>query len=187
MLRYVPNILTLSRFPLSLVIAVAHNASHFKTALGFAVAACITDFLDGKLARWLKCESVFGAMIDPYADKILCWTLTAIVAHVVYENIDFTLLMLPVLVVIALYDVALGIIRYVWKNVQIPTNSYAKTKTTWLMIALLLFYLNMITMSTSGPLPSWIAIGCGWLASYFALRSAFVYLRAYLRPAPAGR
>ena len=49
--------------------------SHFpygKTiALGLFVAAAITDWLDGWLARRHKLETTFGALLDPVADKIL--------------------------------------------------------------------------------------------------------------------
>jgi cardiolipin synthase len=36
------------------------------------VVAGISDFLDGYLARKLNCESKFGALLDPIADKIFC-------------------------------------------------------------------------------------------------------------------
>ena len=35
-----------------------------------AILAGITDFLDGKIARKYKCESDFGRLMDPLADKI---------------------------------------------------------------------------------------------------------------------
>lgn len=40
------------------------------------VAAGVTDFLDGYLARLLRLESPFGKLVDPVADKIFvigCW------------------------------------------------------------------------------------------------------------------
>jgi CDP-diacylglycerol--glycerol-3-phosphate 3-phosphatidyltransferase len=40
-------------------------------ALGAFVVAALTDFLDGWLARHLKAESEWGAILDPIADKIL--------------------------------------------------------------------------------------------------------------------
>ena len=38
---------------------------------GIFVFACLTDYLDGKLARSLNQESKLGALLDPIADKII--------------------------------------------------------------------------------------------------------------------
>ena len=80
MLRHVPNIITGSR----LVLEAA-----FFTLLGFYqyegrghtlllliafivfVAALVSDYLDGYLARKWKVEGAFGRVVDPFADKIL--------------------------------------------------------------------------------------------------------------------
>ena len=40
-------------------------------ALGVFIAAGITDFLDGYLARALAQQSALGRMLDPIADKLL--------------------------------------------------------------------------------------------------------------------
>jgi len=77
-----PNRLTLARIGLTAVFVAAlllpdsgWLLSHFpygKTiALGLFVAAAITDWLDGWLARRHKLETTFGALLDPVADKIL--------------------------------------------------------------------------------------------------------------------
>ena len=80
MLRHVPNLITGSR----LILAAA-----FFTLLSFYqyvgrghprllvwafivfVAALISDWLDGYLARKWKVEGAFGRVVDPFADKIL--------------------------------------------------------------------------------------------------------------------
>ncbi len=40
-------------------------------ALLVFIYACITDWIDGKLARKLQIESDFGKLVDPLADKLL--------------------------------------------------------------------------------------------------------------------
>jgi CDP-diacylglycerol---glycerol-3-phosphate 3-phosphatidyltransferase len=40
-------------------------------AIGLYVASCITDFLDGYLARRWKQTTAFGAFLDPVADKLM--------------------------------------------------------------------------------------------------------------------
>jgi phosphatidylglycerophosphate synthase len=43
-------------------------------ALGVYIAACITDWLDGYLARVWHQQSILGRMLDPIADKLLVGT-----------------------------------------------------------------------------------------------------------------
>ncbi len=69
-----PNVLTLSRIaaiPLLVLLMALHRAgTDFAACIVFAVA-CITDYLDGRLARDWKQTSDFGRMLDPIADKLL--------------------------------------------------------------------------------------------------------------------
>ena len=44
------------------------------------VASAITDWMDGKIARWLDQGSQFGAMLDPLADRL--YVLATLVAFV---------------------------------------------------------------------------------------------------------
>ena len=69
-----PNILTLSRIlviPIFLAaFAVPAPAANW-VAFGLFVAASLTDWLDGFLARKLAQTSEFGRFLDPVADKLL--------------------------------------------------------------------------------------------------------------------
>jgi len=70
----VPNILTLARIgAIPLVIAgLMVGGDTFRwVACGVFVAACLTDFFDGYLARVLEQQSEFGRFLDPIADKLL--------------------------------------------------------------------------------------------------------------------
>ena len=73
-LRYIPNILTLVRMILTLIylhLLYALNSSdrmYFTTALIVFILVCITDFIDGKIARALKVSSPFGALLDVTVD-----------------------------------------------------------------------------------------------------------------------
>lgn len=79
-LRSIPNIISLSRVGL----AVAFVADHEPNArIAIVVAAGITDMLDGWLARKAGLTSRFGALIDPFADRV--FALVA-VATFVYEG-----------------------------------------------------------------------------------------------------
>ncbi len=69
-----PNQLTLLRLLITVIFVVSWGISSAWgvtiAALAF-VAAVLTDYLDGVLARRLKCETDFGRLLDPLADKVL--------------------------------------------------------------------------------------------------------------------
>ena len=52
-------------------------------ALAVYIAACITDWLDGYLARVWEQQSTLGRMLDPIADKLL---VGATLMMLVYDN-----------------------------------------------------------------------------------------------------
>ena len=68
-----PNKLTVLRLILVPFFVTAYYLNfgfHYFVALFIFAVASITDFLDGKIARKYKCESDFGRLMDPLADKI---------------------------------------------------------------------------------------------------------------------
>jgi CDP-diacylglycerol--glycerol-3-phosphate 3-phosphatidyltransferase len=66
MAKYIPNMLSMLRIILGvLLIPLVHSNTAF-IAIYFAIGA--TDVLDGLLARKLECESDFGAKLDSTAD-----------------------------------------------------------------------------------------------------------------------
>lgn len=81
MLRYLPNILTMGRFVLTVIFLLmvlwspgipAHRYSLFiDIAFVLFVVAGLTDMADGPIARKLGVTSKFGRMVDPLADKVL--------------------------------------------------------------------------------------------------------------------
>ncbi|WP_122049520.1 CDP-diacylglycerol--glycerol-3-phosphate 3-phosphatidyltransferase [Asaia bogorensis] len=78
MLTDLPNILTLLRIA-SIPVLIALIAFSTPLTDGIAcvlyIAACITDYLDGMLARRWKQGSELGRMMDPIADKLLVGAL----------------------------------------------------------------------------------------------------------------
>ena len=79
-----PNLLSLLRVagvPLFLWLLLGPEEDGW--ALLVLVLSALTDWLDGKLARWLNQMSRFGAMLDPLADRL--YTLAAMVAFVIRD------------------------------------------------------------------------------------------------------
>ena len=77
-------------------------------ALALLVAAGLSDFLDGLLARWLKQRTSLGSYLDPIADKLLLSTSFVVLA--VAGNVPWTLTILVLSRDILIVAVALVII-----------------------------------------------------------------------------
>ncbi len=76
----IPNTVSLSR----LVLAVAFVLStHTSDRVGLILAAGATDFLDGWIARHGGSETMSGALIDPFADRV--FVLAAVSAYLVQD------------------------------------------------------------------------------------------------------
>jgi CDP-diacylglycerol--glycerol-3-phosphate 3-phosphatidyltransferase len=86
MMTQLPNILTVMRLAMvpAFIYVYLSRPYDMGLALGVYVAAMLTDALDGFLARKMHCESRFGALADPLADKLM--TISAI-SCLVYSGV----------------------------------------------------------------------------------------------------
>ena len=66
-----PNTITLIRVVLIPVFIGLMSYAHYRMALGVFIAACLTDALDGSIARLTNTQTELGAFLDPVADKLL--------------------------------------------------------------------------------------------------------------------
>ena len=81
----IPNLLSLFRLaliPVYIFIYLnANSNSDYYIAAGILAVSCLTDLIDGKIARYLHMISKVGKILDPLADKltqfslILCLTM----------------------------------------------------------------------------------------------------------------
>ncbi|SHI93399.1 CDP-diacylglycerol--glycerol-3-phosphate 3-phosphatidyltransferase [Clostridium cavendishii DSM 21758] len=77
-LRWIPNILTIARINLTLIYLIflfklnihPNNELYLIYEVILFILICLTDFLDGKLARKLLVSSAFGSILDVTADLI---------------------------------------------------------------------------------------------------------------------
>jgi cardiolipin synthase (CMP-forming) len=67
----IPTLFTLSRIIVIPIIVVSMVLSWWGCAFFFFVFACLTDVIDGLLARFLNEKTFLGACLDPIADKLL--------------------------------------------------------------------------------------------------------------------
>lgn len=80
----IPNILTFIRLLLIPVFVVAIGQQHYFVALIVLIVGGLTDWLDGKIARWFNSRTKLGALMDPVADRLV--VLVVLIAFV-YEEI----------------------------------------------------------------------------------------------------
>jgi CDP-diacylglycerol--glycerol-3-phosphate 3-phosphatidyltransferase len=95
--------------------------------------AALTDFVDGWLARRLHAETIWGAILDPIADKVLvCGVVLGLLAlgPNAAVAIPAALILFREFTVSALREVAAG------KGVSLPVTLLAKWKTTLQLVAL---------------------------------------------------
>lgn len=75
----IPNMLSVFRLLLVPVyISIYLNATeayHYYIAGGILAVSCLTDMIDGKIARKFNMHSVLGQLLDPLADKVTQFAL----------------------------------------------------------------------------------------------------------------
>ncbi|HEX7374911.1 MAG TPA: CDP-alcohol phosphatidyltransferase family protein [Steroidobacteraceae bacterium] len=89
-LTTLPNIVSFTRIVGVLVSVSLYLTGHRLTGVVVGLLACLTDHLDGYLARRLKQETVLGAMLDQAADSIT--TALALGMLVVAADLPFAFL-----------------------------------------------------------------------------------------------
>ena len=126
----VPNRLTMLRvimIPL-FVVAMLWQSLPYSDYLAAAlfIGACITDFLDGHLARKYNQITTFGKFMDPLADKLL--VCAALICFLAEENAE-----MPVWAVIIIISREFIISGYrlvaAEKGITIAASNWGKVKT----------------------------------------------------------
>jgi CDP-diacylglycerol--glycerol-3-phosphate 3-phosphatidyltransferase len=82
--KNVPNMLTIARIillPFIFFLYMADFVPYGKLiAVGIFIIAALTDLLDGQIARKYNLVSNLGKLLDPIADKMLCYTGMILIA-----------------------------------------------------------------------------------------------------------
>ena len=88
----IPNILSLFRLALIpvyvLIYLNAKEPSHYFISAGILAVSCLTDLIDGKIARKFNMISTLGKILDPLADKLTQFTLISCLA-VRYQALQY--------------------------------------------------------------------------------------------------
>jgi len=75
----IPNVLSMIRIaliPLYIIIYLnAETIYHYYISAGILAVSCLTDLIDGKIARHFNMITTVGKVLDPFADKATQFTL----------------------------------------------------------------------------------------------------------------
>ena len=95
----IPNILTLLRLILiPIYVDIYMNATEkndYFLAASILAVSCLTDMIDGKVARHFHMTSTLGQILDPIADKLTQFTLTLCLS-IKYPVLQFVLILFVV-------------------------------------------------------------------------------------------
>jgi CDP-diacylglycerol---glycerol-3-phosphate 3-phosphatidyltransferase len=178
----IPNSLTVSRIVATAVVcALVMIGTPFGNGLALAtyLYACITDFLDGYLARMWRQQSSFGRVLDPIADKLL--VASALLVLVGVDRLQGVHL-IPAVVILWREILVSGLREFLAHlRVGMPVTRLAKWKTTLQMVAL-----GFLIIGDAGPAvgevtSTTIGIIGLWAAAALTLFTGYDYVRAGLR------
>lgn len=136
------------------------------------VAASITDWFDGKIARKRGLVTTFGKFLDPLADKIL--VVTALICFLAQSPMWVDAV--AVILILAREFMVSGV-RLVVANegVVVPAGIWGKLKTAFTMIAIVAIML----LEGLGIHNVWINEILIWIAALLTVVSGIQYLAAY--------
>jgi CDP-diacylglycerol--glycerol-3-phosphate 3-phosphatidyltransferase len=182
-----PNKLTVSRFILTvafLSVMFSRVPFHETIALAFFLAAGVSDFLDGALARRRKLITNFGILMDPLADKIMVCT-----AFIAFVGLGWLPAWMAVVVVAR--ELAITGLRLLAasKSVVLAAERYGKHKTVSQIVAIIAILVLQSYSQWGAPgriLFGWQIHGNSWvywlveLAKWLAVILTFVSGWIYL-------
>lgn len=166
-----PNLLTYGRIvAIPLIVLMAVPGIGWLRALAFVlyVAAAVTDWLDGYLARKWNQTSPLGRMLDPIADKLLVGALLLAFAW----DHTFSALDLVPATLILMREIFISGLREFMGNahVAVPVSRLAKWKTTVQLVALGCAFLEPLL-----PGIYWLSKLLLWLAALLTVWTGAQY------------
>jgi|UniRef100_Q11GV6 cardiolipin synthase len=183
-----PNLLTYARIMAVPLIVLCFflegrlQSSDFArwSALGLFLAASVTDYLDGYLARSWKQTSNIGRMLDPIADKLLVATCLLLLAADTDRTIAGWTLWAAI-VILCREILVSGLREYLaGLKVSVPVTQLAKWKTAIQMVAI-----GFLLAGPAGdkivPYITETGIALLWFSALVTLYTGYDYFRAGLK------
>ncbi|WP_026597165.1 CDP-diacylglycerol--glycerol-3-phosphate 3-phosphatidyltransferase [Methylobacterium sp. 77] len=147
-------------------------------ALGVFIAAAITDYLDGYVARTYDQSSALGRMLDPIADKLL---VAACLLMLVADQTIHGWSLWAAIVILCREILVSGLREYLAElKVGVPVSRVAKWKTTLQLVAI-----GFLVAGKAGesilPNTIWTGTTLLWIAAALTLYTGYDYMRAGIR------
>ncbi len=142
------------------------------------VAAAVTDFFDGYLARMWSQQSALGRMLDPIADKLL---VAAMLFMLVADRTIVGMSVVAGIVILCREILVSGLREFLAElKVSLPVSKVAKWKTTAQLLAL-----GFLILGPAGdevlPHSTQIGLVLLWIAAILTIYTGWDYLRSGIR------
>ncbi|WP_439497856.1 CDP-diacylglycerol--glycerol-3-phosphate 3-phosphatidyltransferase [Bosea sp. (in: a-proteobacteria)] len=147
-------------------------------ALAIYVAAAVTDYLDGWIARAWSQHSAIGRMLDPIADKLL---VCALLLMLVADGTIYGWSLWAAIVILCREILVSGLREFLAElKVSVPVSKVAKWKTTAQLLAL-----GFLVAGPAGdkvlPYNTQIGIVMLWFAAILTIYTGWDYFNAGIR------
>jgi CDP-diacylglycerol---glycerol-3-phosphate 3-phosphatidyltransferase len=167
-----PNSLTLFRIfliPILVVVLMTKFPSREFIGVAIFLAAAVTDWLDGYLARKRKQVTALGIWLDPVADKLL-------VAAAFLALVELRLAPAWMVLIILGRELAVTGLRNIalLQGFSIAVSDLGKVK-----MGVQVFAITAIILGERFPLLGTLGLWALWGVVFFALVSAFQYFREF--------
>jgi CDP-diacylglycerol--glycerol-3-phosphate 3-phosphatidyltransferase len=184
-----PNKLTMLRIlmvPLFLVFVYLECIPfHFLWAMVIFIAASVTDWFDGRIARSKGLVTTFGKFLDPLADKIL--VITALAVFVELDRVPMNAI--PLVIIVAREFMVSGLrLLAMESGVVIAAGIWGKLKTAFTMVTIVVVLLYLVIAEDFGSMlsiPEAVDAGIGtwllgsliWISTALTIVSGAIYLK----------
>lgn len=176
-----PNRLTMLRIVLAAAVfgaLMADGAGWHAAALVMFIAAIITDWLDGWLARRMKAVSPFGKVADPIADKIL--VLGTLIALIRTKELEIPLW---AVFLIVMRELVIGGVRVIAgaQGKVLAADKWGKIKTAIQLVAIMAM-VGVVVLRDRRIAEPWMiksVYPLTVLCAVLALSSLLSYLKQY--------
>lgn len=173
----IPNLLSLFRLVLIPVyVRIYLNATdqaHYALAAGILALSCLTDLIDGKIARKFHMISTVGKVLDPFADKLTQFTLIFCLAL----KQPVLWLLIALFVAKELFQLVAGLVNLRRRKILSGALYSGKVCTTVLFVSLIV----MVLFPDLGS--SYINIIAA-ICAVFLVASFADYVKVYLSNSP---
>ena len=144
------------------------------------IAAAVTDWLDGWLARRWNQTTSFGAFLDPVADKLMVAAALIVLTEKGIVDPFASLIIIG-------REITISALRewmaHLGQGRSVAVNIFGKVKTIAQLVAIPFLLFNGVLLGIHTTSVGRILI---WIAAFLTLYSMIVYLRAAFTDPPAG-